>query len=317
MSRRHPFAFAGRAIHEPIHRLVHGPVTRRRERSVSAIDPARIASVATHPCHSVGPPMDQSSEKSSDRSMERDDGRWLTYPELAGVRGIDKPSAIRLATRKKWRRQRDNHRVVRVLVPTEWLSPRYQSMDRPIDQSRDRAAEQSMEQPSRDMDRSGDRADFAAAVAAIEAAHTGEVAALHGQIAGLKSAVDVATASLAEANAGRAQAAERASRAEALVTSLEADLQAKDSELAVQQLAAEQARNEAQSTHERAETLRAAIDELRAGQGLLAETHDAELAAAQDAARKAEEQAEALRQAEAERKGRGRLRRAWAAWRGE
>ena len=34
--------------------------------------------------------MDQSSEQSADRS-------WLTYPELAAARGIDKLSAIRLA----------------------------------------------------------------------------------------------------------------------------------------------------------------------------------------------------------------------------
>ena len=94
--------------------------------------------------------MDQSSEQSADRSMDQDDGRWLTYPELAAARGIDKPSAIRLATRKKWRRQRDNRRVVRVLVPPEWLAPRYQSMDLP------------MEQRGRDTDLSSDRTDFAA-----------------------------------------------------------------------------------------------------------------------------------------------------------
>jgi hypothetical protein len=138
--------------------------------------------------------MDQSSEQSGDRSMDRDEGRWLTYPELATVRGIDKPSAIRLATRKKWRRQRDNHRVVRVLVPSEWLSPRYQSMDRPIEQSKDKVTDRSMEQRDWDMDQSSDRTGFTAALAAIEAAHAGEVAALHGQIAGLKSAADAATA---------------------------------------------------------------------------------------------------------------------------
>jgi hypothetical protein len=104
---------------------------------------------------------------------DQDDGRWLTYPELAAVRGIDKPSAIRLATRKKWRRQRDNCRIVRVLVPPEWLAPRYQSMDLP------------MEQQGQDMDLSSDRATFAAALAAVEAAHAGKVAALHGQIDGL------------------------------------------------------------------------------------------------------------------------------------
>src|SRR6516165_6881540 len=117
-------------------------------------------------------------EQSADRSMDHDDGRWLTYPELAAVRDIDKPSAIRLATRKKWRRQRDNRRIVRVLVPPEWLLPRYQSMDLP------------MEQPARDMDLSSNRQDFATALAAVAAAHAGEVAALHGQIDGLKTLAD-------------------------------------------------------------------------------------------------------------------------------
>jgi hypothetical protein len=58
------------------------------------------------------------------------------------------------------------------------------------------------------------------------------------------------------------------------------------------------------------------MDELKAGQGLMTDKHAAELAASQDAARKAEEQAEALRQAEEARKARGRLRRAWDGWRG-
>jgi hypothetical protein len=40
------------------------------------------------------------------------------------------------------------------------------------------------------------------------------------------------------------------------------------------------------------------MDELKAGQGLMTDKHAAELAASQDAARKAQEQAEALRQAE-------------------
>jgi hypothetical protein len=144
--------------------------------------------------------MDQSSDQSADRSMEQDDGRWLTYPELAAVRDIDKPSAIRLASRQKWRRQRDNRRVVRVLVPSDWLSPRYQSPD------------QSMEWSGRDMDRSSDRqADFAAALAAVQAAHAGEVAALHGQVAGLKTLADRSMEQLAEATT-RAESAETAQR---------------------------------------------------------------------------------------------------------
>jgi hypothetical protein len=45
------------------------------------------------------------------------DGRWMTYAELADMRGIDRQSARRLAARSKWRRQKDNQQVVRVCVP--------------------------------------------------------------------------------------------------------------------------------------------------------------------------------------------------------
>lgn len=140
--------------------------------------------------------MDQSSEQSADLSMDQDDGRWLSYPELAAVRGIDKASAIRLASRQKWRRQRDNRRVVRVLVPTEWLSPRYQSVDQPMDQSRDQT-------------------DFTAAFAAVQAAHAGEVAALHGQVTGLRERVDDLTGRLADAQSELARLQDHARQADA------------------------------------------------------------------------------------------------------
>lgn len=192
--------------------------------------------------------MDQSSEQSADRSMDQDDGRWLTYPELAAVRGIDKPSAIRLATRKKWRRQRDNRRVVRVLVPPEWLAPRYQSMDLP------------MEQRGRDTDLSSDRTDFAAAaLAAVEAAHASEVAALHGQIAGLKTMADSATARLVDAEATQAGLREQLADAGARADRLERDLSAA-------LMAADAVRADARAAQARVDELRQA-EEARKGQG--------------------------------------------------
>jgi hypothetical protein len=173
--------------------------------------------------------MEQYSEQSADRSMDQDDGRWLTYPELAAVRGIDKPSAIRLATRKKWRRQRDNRRVVRVLVPSEWLAPRYQSMDLP------------MEQQGGDMDLSSDLTTFAAALAAVEAAHAGEVAALYGQIDGLKTLADSATARLMDAEAAQSGLHDQLTKAETTAGELRVEL--------------DQARTEAQAAQDRVDKL--------------------------------------------------------------
>src|SRR5215831_14844601 len=53
------------------------------------------------------------------------EGRWLTYTELAEIRGIGRESAVKLAQRERWRKLSGNSpdRTVRVLVPLEWLEP--------------------------------------------------------------------------------------------------------------------------------------------------------------------------------------------------
>jgi hypothetical protein len=50
------------------------------------------------------------------------EGRWLTYDELAQVRGIQRIGAVRLAKRQGWRRQPGNDGKARVMVPTTALS---------------------------------------------------------------------------------------------------------------------------------------------------------------------------------------------------
>ena len=50
-------------------------------------------------------------------------GVWLTYAELAKARGIDRASAAKLVLRRKWRRQKDNQGVLRILVPGDWADP--------------------------------------------------------------------------------------------------------------------------------------------------------------------------------------------------
>lgn len=52
---------------------------------------------------------------------DTDGGTWMTYDELAAARGIDRISAVKLALRNAWRKQRDKYRVARVRVPPEWL----------------------------------------------------------------------------------------------------------------------------------------------------------------------------------------------------
>lgn len=45
------------------------------------------------------------------------DFRWLTYAELAEIRGIDARSAARLVHRRRWRRQKGNDGRTRIAVP--------------------------------------------------------------------------------------------------------------------------------------------------------------------------------------------------------
>src|ERR1700722_18867712 len=50
-------------------------------------------------------------------------GRWMTYDELAAMRGIKRIGAVRLVQRYKWRRQAGNDGRARVLVPHDALQP--------------------------------------------------------------------------------------------------------------------------------------------------------------------------------------------------
>ena len=55
-----------------------------------------------------------------DAASDAEIGTWMTYDELAAARGIDRISAVKLALRNAWRKQRDKYRVARVHGPSEW-----------------------------------------------------------------------------------------------------------------------------------------------------------------------------------------------------
>jgi hypothetical protein len=60
---------------------------------------------------------------------EVEDGRWLSYAEIAAARGINKLSAERLVRRHRWRRQPDNQGGVRIFVPLTWVESPAQLAD--------------------------------------------------------------------------------------------------------------------------------------------------------------------------------------------
>ena len=51
------------------------------------------------------------------------DIRWLSYAQIAKIRGISRASAERIVRRAKWRRQVDNQGVTRAAVPLAYAEP--------------------------------------------------------------------------------------------------------------------------------------------------------------------------------------------------
>ncbi len=62
-------------------------------------------------------------EAGANGSADDADSRWMTYVELANARRITTSSAIKLVLRRGWRRQKDNHGIMRALVPPAWSEP--------------------------------------------------------------------------------------------------------------------------------------------------------------------------------------------------
>ena len=194
------------------------------------------------------------------------DVRWLSYAEIAEIRGISRASVERKVRRARWRRQIDNQGVTRVAVPLAYAEPAPDSQeDYPGGSPPD--SQEGVTRLELMVTEANKRADVALALADR----------LTGQLADATERIEQAEsrADAAHQRADRVEALRQ--QGEKLVASLEADLRAKDAEIAEQRLVADQARAQAQEV--------------------------------QDAAK-------ARRLADEARKARGRLRRAWDGWRG-
>jgi chromosome segregation ATPase len=245
-----------------------------------------------------------SGNKSGNASADvSDDGRWLTYDELAQIRGISRPSAERLVLRNRWRRQRDNQRVVRILVPLDRLS----------DDTSDHASADTSADVSSDVSGAVEVFEaaavevFEAALEAIKFAHAGEISALRER------------AETAERRAEAADTDRRAAQVRADQAERERDTERQRADRSEQGREGERGR--ADALRDRMDILQAQLTAVEA-EGAASDVTVAELTAQlREAHRHAEEEAqaaEARREAEAAaRRSLGRLARLRAAWRGE
>jgi hypothetical protein len=119
---------------------------------------------------------------------------WLSYPELARLRGINLTSAFRLAKRHGWRRQKGNDGKLRVLVP---------AVDRTIDL--DKSVDKGRAAPGKGPDN-----DLAQVVAAIRSDTMEVVKPLQDAIAVLETQLTEANSRAERADADRRQAEGRA-----------------------------------------------------------------------------------------------------------
>jgi hypothetical protein len=220
---------------------------------------------------------DTGRDTSSAPDDDLSDGTWMTYADLAKLREINQASAFKLALRHRWRRQKTNTGQMTVFVPSAWSDT---SQDNAHDVSRQNEA-------------------FQAALAAVREVHAREISALREM------------AETAERRADQAEADRRAAVALADQTVLLLTDAVSRADQAEQ--GREAARKRAHELANRMFVVQGAADRAEAEAGDLRR----QVEAAQIAQAEAEADAAELRQAATARRGRGRLARLRAAWRGE
>src|SRR5215469_872863 len=110
----------------------------------------------------------QGTDKGADFTADMSaDGRWLTYDQLAILRRIDKPSAVKLATRNRWTRRKGNAGQMQVCVPILWFER--------AEGRRDRYADKSADKTAIGADMSADVRAFETVLSAIQEAHAAEI----------------------------------------------------------------------------------------------------------------------------------------------
>jgi hypothetical protein len=224
-------------------------------------------------------------------------GRWLTYDEIAVLRGIKRIGAVRLVQRYKWRRMEGNDGKARVLVPASALEPvRRTSVG--IGASTTDAGSGAPDSARTDAGTS--------AINALRAAFQTALEVRDATIAAQSDLLDKAERRAEEANKRADVATALADKALLQVSAVEnraeqAEIRAKDA-----QDRAIRAESDLAAERNRADRLEVTQDQLETG-----------LEAAQIGLAEAQMDAAKLRKEMEAQKARGRWARLRAAWRGE
>jgi hypothetical protein len=148
-------------------------------------------------------------DRQADRQTDSDAGKWLSYAQLAEIRGISKKAAQRLTLRHRWRRQPANDGGVLIWVPDAAATPGRRT-DRHDGGSDGPDVATLLEDANRRADEANGRADAAMALADRTLSQLADAGTRADRLE-----LDLATA-LDAANHARAQAQAAQDAAEAL-----------------------------------------------------------------------------------------------------
>jgi hypothetical protein len=239
---------------------------------------------------------DRQAHSTAHNEPYSDDARWMTFAEFALIRGTSKRAAVTLIRRHGWRRQRNNEGHVIALVPLTWATSEQDNKEPHKD-----AHKEAIGEPHNGAHAAG----FETALAAIQVAHTHEVAALRERVDAAEES-RIASQALADRIVGQlADASSRADHAEKRANAADADRRAAEARADRMEQAVAGERAQADKLRDRLEGAQEELRQARQGADQ-----------ARQHAREAEDAIEALRRADEERKARGRWARIRAAWRG-
>ena len=236
-------------------------------------------------------------------------GHWLSYAELAQVRGTDKQSALKLALRKRWPRRKNNHGTMQVCVPPEWLGEWARKSSSTASGVAPDMAFPMAPAAADGMDINSIIATLDAATASLtKRAEAAEMLAdsLQQERDKAHERADIAIALADRTLAQLAEANARADRAEQVVA--RERTRADRAELAQERLGSELAASQIAQSEAVADAaeLREAVQKAESDRTAVVAITDQAVSAAEE-----------LRQANEERKARGRWARLRAAWRRE
>ena len=282
---------------------------------------------------------------------------WLTYAQAGELLGLSPEAVRHRARRNNWRTQPGNDGRTLVMISAEDITdarskPPVHTDDRaPV---RANGVDEEIARANARADRGDERAEEAAKRADVAVAladrtlvqlaeERQRTEALRERLDALHHDLTAAEIAATEARAALDAARQQATDAQAAAEAAQTRADAADTDRRAAEARADRAAKRAEHLDGEAQTLRANLDKLRDGQTLMAETHARDLAEAIRRAEDAVEEtirqrmdrlehdratsvaiadeavkaAEQLRQAETERKGRGRWSRLRGAWRGE